>query len=98
MLVNTKPKDQLPSALVADGRVRPLSIHNHFMARTKMKTWCKKDAPATHTVSSDVLRRALCPHGHRARRHNGAREIQALLWLLLLGVERCCTKAGLCDR
>lgn len=47
MLVNRKRRTTASSRF-ADGRVRPLSMHNHIILRTRTKTRSKKDVPVTH--------------------------------------------------
>ena len=42
-----KTKDHRIVAHFADGRVRPLSMHNHVILRTATKTRSKKDVPVT---------------------------------------------------
>ena len=42
-----KTKDHRIVAHFADGRVRPLSMHNHVILRTATKTRSKKDVPVS---------------------------------------------------
>ena len=47
--MTVKTEDHFPSAHVADGLVRPLSMHEVMMARTKLKTRCQSEHGVTHS-------------------------------------------------
>ena len=79
--------------LYMTGRVRPLSMHNHVMARTELKTRSKKDVPVTHSELGCAPKRA----DHMVSAYD-AMDVPDTSMLLMIHTGRRSMKGGLFGR